>query len=60
MQVHDEVTRLMRRPLCFGWWLVLDFLTLGLGLESLHGLKVSWYLDVEHILLTAHAARGSA
>jgi hypothetical protein len=34
------------RTLRFGWWALLAYLTLGLGLEILHGLKVSWYLDV--------------
>lgn len=34
------------RTLRFGWWALLAYLTLGLGLEVLHGLKVSWYLDV--------------
>lgn len=34
------------RNLRFGWWALLAYLTLGLGLEILHGLKVSWYLDV--------------
>ena len=36
----------VRRHLRFGWWSVLVFLTLGFVLESLHGLKVGWYLDV--------------
>ena len=35
-----------RRHLRFGWWSVLVFLTLGIVLETLHGLKVGWYLDV--------------
>jgi hypothetical protein len=30
----------------FGWWSLLCWLTLGLALESLHGFKVGWYLDV--------------
>ena len=30
----------------FGWWSLLCFLTLGIVLESLHGFKVGWYLDV--------------
>ncbi len=34
------------RNLRFGWWALLAYLTLGLVLEILHGLKVSWYLDV--------------
>jgi hypothetical protein len=32
----------------FGWWSLLCWLTLGLALESLHGFKVGWYLDVVH------------
>jgi hypothetical protein len=30
----------------FGWWSLLAFLTLGFMLESLHALKVGWYLSV--------------
>jgi hypothetical protein len=37
---------LVRLHLSFGWWALLVFLTLGLVLESLHGFKVRWYLDV--------------
>jgi len=29
----------------FGLWSLLAYLTLGLGLEALHGFKVGWYLD---------------
>jgi len=36
------------RQLCFGWWALLAYLTLGLALEALHGLKLGWYLDVGH------------
>lgn len=32
----------------FAWWSLLCFLTLGIALESLHGLKVGWYLDLAH------------
>src|SRR5262245_52190662 len=38
----------VRRHLRFGWWSVLVFLTLGVVLESLHGLKIGWYLDVSN------------
>ena len=37
-----------RRHLRFGWWSLLVFATLGLALESLHGFKVRWYLDVSN------------
>ncbi len=30
----------------FGWWSLLVFLSLGLALETLHGFKIGWYLDV--------------
>jgi hypothetical protein len=39
---------LVRRHLRFGWWSVLVFLTLGIVLETLHGFKVGWYLDVSN------------
>lgn len=35
-----------RRHMRFGWWSLLLFLTLGLGLELLHGFKARMYLDV--------------
>jgi hypothetical protein len=37
---------LMKRHLRFGWWTLLVFLTLGLVLEGLHGLKAGFYLSV--------------
>ena len=37
---------LVARHLRIGWWGLLVFLTLGLGLETLHGFKVGWYVDV--------------
>lgn len=41
-----ERTRLHNRHLRFGWWSLLCFLTLGFVLETMHGFKVGWYLDV--------------
>lgn len=35
-----------RLHLRFGWWSLLVFLTLGFVLESLHALKIGWYLSV--------------
>ena len=32
----------------FGWFALLLFATLGIALESMHGFKVGWYLDVEN------------
>ena len=42
-----------------GWWALLVFLSLGILLESLHGLKVGFYLDVtnetrRHMWTLAH------
>src|SRR5688572_3702087 len=37
-----------RRHLRYGWWALLLFASLGLLLESLHGLKVGAYLDVSN------------
>src|SRR5690349_15957086 len=36
------------RHLRFGYWGLLLFLTLGLGLEALHGFKLGLYLDVSN------------
>ncbi len=38
----------MRLHLRFGWWSLLVFLLLGLVLETLHGFKIGWYLDVSN------------
>ena len=37
-----------RLHLQVGWWSLLLFLTLGLFLETLHGLKFGFYLDVSN------------
>ena len=34
--------------LAIGWWSVLGFGALGLALETLHGFKAGWYLDVSN------------
>src|SRR6266576_2662335 len=34
------------RNLRFGWWSLLVFLSLGGVLETLHGFKIVWYVDV--------------
>jgi hypothetical protein len=39
-------SRLVTRHLAVGWWSLLVFLTAGLALEALHGLKIDWYLGV--------------
>jgi hypothetical protein len=42
----DSLPFVVRRHLRFGWFALLLFLTLGLVLEALHGLKVQAYLNV--------------
>src|SRR5688572_2310492 len=39
----------VQRHLRFGWWSLLVFLSLGLVLESLDGLKIGWYLEMSNI-----------
>jgi hypothetical protein len=34
------------RNLRFGWWSLLVFLSVGAILETLHGFKIGWYVDV--------------
>jgi hypothetical protein len=46
-QINDPAL-LTKRHLRFGWWTLLFFLTLGLGLEVLHGFKVGFYLNVSN------------
>jgi hypothetical protein len=36
------------RHLQFGWWSLLIFLFIGLALESMHGFKIGFYLDVSN------------
>jgi hypothetical protein len=40
-----DLSRRARQHLVFGWWSLLFFLVLGIGLEALHGFKVPWYLN---------------
>ena len=42
----SDVSDYARRHLCFGWWSLVMFVLLGAALETLHGFKVSWYLNV--------------
>jgi len=44
----DLRRRIARRHHLIGWWALLLFLTLGIGLETLHGFKVGAYLDPSH------------
>ncbi len=44
--IVQEIERCRRMHGLLGWWALVVFVGLGLGLEMLHGLKVGWYLDV--------------
>lgn len=46
MSATDRNDAIARRHLSFGWWALLVFLLVGSVLESLHGFKVAWYVDV--------------
>jgi hypothetical protein len=52
------------RNLLFGWWALLIFLSLGGALETLHGFKIGWYVDVENdmrrLMFTLAHAHGTA
>jgi hypothetical protein len=52
------------RNLRFGWWSLLIFLSLGGGLETLHGFKTGWYVDVgndmRRLMFTLAHAHGTA
>lgn len=45
---QPDRSKLVRQHLRIGWWMVLIFLTLGIALEALHGLKIGWYLNVSN------------
>jgi hypothetical protein len=44
--MSEDLHKLRRRHLRFGWYALLGFLTLGAVLEGLCGFKVGFYLDV--------------
>ena len=52
------------RNLRFGWWSLLIFLSLGGALETLHGFKIGWYVDVgndmRRLMFTLAHAHGTA
>ena len=52
------------RNLRFGWWALLIFLSLGGGLEALHGFKAGYYVDVgndmRRLMFTLAHAHGTA
>jgi membrane protein DedA with SNARE-associated domain len=52
------------RNLRFGWWSLLVFLSLGAVLETLHGFKIGWYVDVgnetRRLMFTLAHAHGTS
>ncbi len=46
MNTTTDSRRIAGRNMRFGWLALLLFATLGIALESMHGFKVGWYLDV--------------
>lgn len=46
MSTGAETAARARFHFRFGWWTLLLFACIGLGLEALHGFKVAYYLDV--------------
>jgi hypothetical protein len=61
--VDSKRPDIMRRHVVVGWWLLLVFLTLGIVLESLHGFKIGWYLEIDNetrrLMLTLAHAHGT-
>jgi hypothetical protein len=61
---RDVLMTNLDRNLRFGWWSLLVFLSLGGGLEILHGFKVGWYVDVgndmRRLMFTLAHAHGTA
>ena len=43
---NGPAAELAGRHLRIGWWSLLLFLSLGIGLEALHGFKSDWFLNV--------------
>ena len=58
-----QPTHYVKWHLIFGWWSLLAFATLGLGLEGLHSWKVQWYLgaadDIRRLMWTLAHAHGT-
>ena len=45
---HGRVIARAKLHLCFGWWQLFVFLSLGIALEVMHGFKLGWYLDADN------------
>lgn len=53
----------VRRHLQIAWWSLLCFVTLGITLEAMHGLKIGWYLEepyeIRRLMWTLAHAHGT-
>ena len=45
---NAEAAALVRRHLAIGWVLLLVYLSLGMVLETFHGFKIRWYVDLNN------------
>ena len=45
-ETSEDSALLTSRHIRFGWFALLLFATLGIILETMHGFKIGWYLDV--------------
>ena len=45
---QDRAIDRAKLHLCFGWWQLFVFLSLGIALEVMHGFKAGWYLDADN------------
>ena len=48
MSTQVDARDYARVHLRFGWWSLLVFLSLGVALETFHGFKIGWYMDVSN------------
>lgn len=59
---REDDRRVQRLHLALGWGMIAAFMLLGVALETLHGLKLGWYLDLSNetrrLLLTLGHAHG--
>jgi hypothetical protein len=64
MRPGEKVVTGFDRNLRFGWWSLLVFLSLGGVLETFHGFKVGWYINVgnemRRLMFTLAHAHGTA
>ena len=63
MEDSHRLKSCTRLHLQLGWWSLMFFVTLGIFLETMHGLKVGWYLDeansTRRLMLTLAHAHGT-